>query len=449
LPLQFPNCMRIDERLQPWILNSISFRRLVKPASMRGRFDHLEEVLTVAIVWYLVPLTLIAFWLRYLSRHDWVGTSLHLAVILTSFAAAVVFRGEAINTVIKAQRGGEAPARSYLLPGAIAALVMIFAGFSLLAIEKTDFSIYRLTFFPDLRGSKLSGESFRNVNFGDADASGAFLNDADLSGADLSKVRLVKTNLRGAKLQDANLENANLNKANLRDANLRESHLEGANLAGVKLNKKTTFKDAHLEGTDLRKANLKKSLSLNGVYLSQSTQLTEKSLRTAKLPKAHLSDMTLDHLNLHRAQFRSAYMDRTTFQEVKASKKTKFTSAKLREAKFIKGDFPSHFDNADLHSAVFTGTNLQRASFRSAILNDAKFLAGTDLAAADLEGARLPGADLSGAVNLTQEQLDDACGDPSTKLPAQKTPLSISTCTASEDEDTPPATHKKKKRSKH
>jgi uncharacterized protein YjbI with pentapeptide repeats len=61
---------------------------------------------------------------------------------------------------------------------------------------------------------------------------------------------------------------------------------------------------------------------------------------------------------------------------------------------------------ANLNGALLSKTNLTGANLRDANLS------GTYLI-----GAVLKGADLSGAKNLTQMQLDQACGDAHTKLP--------------------------------
>jgi uncharacterized protein YjbI with pentapeptide repeats len=53
-----------------------------------------------------------------------------------------------------------------------------------------------------------------------------------------------------------------------------------------------------------------------------------------------------------------------------------------------------------------TGINLHGANLKGALL-----------AKTNLNGADLRGANLSGAKNLTQMQLDQACGDAHTKLP--------------------------------
>lgn len=82
---------------------------------------------------------------------------------------------------------------------------------------------------------------------------------------------------------------------------------------------------------------------------------------------------------------------------------------------------------ADLRGAVLPGVDLVGARLRDADLTGAD-LRGTDLTGADLrdailrrtrlDGARLAGADLRGARDLEPRQLDTACGDSRTQLPA-------------------------------
>jgi len=94
---------------------------------------------------------------------------------------------------------------------------------------------------------------------------------------------------------------------------------------------------------------------------------------------------------------------------------------------------------ATMNRANFTGTNLSIANLFGARFTAASFAyadmsrvtaVGAYFGGADLTGARLDGANLSGAEmaatrGLTQSQLDRACGDESTQLPAG---LSISPC---------------------
>jgi uncharacterized protein YjbI with pentapeptide repeats len=87
------------------------------------------------------------------------------------------------------------------------------------------------------------------------------------------------------------------------------------------------------------------------------------------------------------------------------------------------------FGGARLVLACMSKANFKNASFRHADLSGAN-LADSDLDGADLTGAVLAitsikGADLAHSVGLTQVQLDAACGDSKTRLPAG---LSVKVC---------------------
>ncbi|HEX4159155.1 MAG TPA: pentapeptide repeat-containing protein [Rhizomicrobium sp.] len=87
------------------------------------------------------------------------------------------------------------------------------------------------------------------------------------------------------------------------------------------------------------------------------------------------------------------------------------------------------FDDARMVLMCMSYGDFKGASFRGADLSGAN-LAHAELGGADLSGARLTitsirAADLSRAKGLTQAQLDQACGDAETKLPAN---LHVKTC---------------------
>ena len=93
----------------------------------------------------------------------------------------------------------------------------------------------------------------------------------------------------------------------------------------------------------------------------------------------------------------------------------------------------------DLHGADFDGADATLMCMSYANFSGATFR-GTDLSGANLAHANLDGADMTGAITtitsfkgtdltrakgLTQTQLDAACGDAETKLPAG---LAVHTC---------------------
>jgi uncharacterized protein YjbI with pentapeptide repeats len=82
----------------------------------------------------------------------------------------------------------------------------------------------------------------------------------------------------------------------------------------------------------------------------------------------------------------------------------------------------------DLSLADLAGADLRKANLSRAVLRGAN-LSGADLSLSNLSGAALgladlSGANLSGAEDLTQDQLEEANGDESTRLPSDLKPPS-------------------------
>jgi uncharacterized protein YjbI with pentapeptide repeats len=197
----------------------------------------------------------------------------------------------------------------------------------------------------------------------------------DWSSCNKAKLILAGEDLSGANLQRALLDltdfaEANLSGADLSEASLSRTRLAGANLAGANLSK------AMMDRTDLKGANLV----------------------GANFEKSELHRAILDGANLQGANLAKAELSRAVVT------------------------------NADL-----TKVNLHRAYLARVDLRGS-LLAQADLGDAELYLADLGGADLSGAVNLTQEQLLETCGDGQTKLPAGLSPPSGWPCVSREEE---------------
>lgn len=465
LPAFFPNGMRLDERVYPWLLSGIAGRRLATRRLSIPRFAALETALAELVTWWFVPVTIAAFWLRYLSRQDAAGTALHVAILAVAITASLVFRAAAYAEMER--RASQPRTRWALATGLAAACVM--AGFSGLALTTPHFSIYGLSFFPDLSGARLSGENLRGVDMTHARVNGAVLDGADLRDARLTGVPMQRANLKGAKLEEATLDKAHLDNADLRDASLQGASLQGAVLKGVRLSPETNINGARLEGADLRNVTLLE-VPLAGGHIDSKTQFDRDGLRGAKASGAIFHVMVFDGLDIRNADFRNATLEGAIFRNVRAGSKTRFDNAVMRKATFecapatdaeiatkdaelpnsasVRRFKNSHFDVAKLQDSTFgpclmsraifegaflqrstfTGTILTKSEFKGATLDNARFLDGTDVDGATFEGARLIGTDLSGAKNLTLDQLKDACGDSSTRLPEYLKEVSLKAC---------------------
>jgi hypothetical protein len=164
---------------------------------------------------------------------------------------------------------------------------------------------------------------------------------------------LFRGNLAGQWLVGEDLRGANLFAANLSNATLHAANLTAANLG-----------DANLIDANLIEANL------------TAANLINANLSKATLSKADLTGATLWWVNL--------------------------TGAHLLAAKL---------NAANLAAANLTAANLTEGDLSHADLSH------SDLSNADLTNANLSNAKLSDVQNLTQEQLDKACGSEKTELP--------------------------------
>lgn len=88
LPLHHPDGRGLDDYVYPWLISSALIRGEIPELSNHRKSARLEAWLSLLLAWWLVPIVLLFYWGRYLTAHDWVGTSLHIVLILitTSFS---------------------------------------------------------------------------------------------------------------------------------------------------------------------------------------------------------------------------------------------------------------------------------------------------------------------------------------------------------------------------
>lgn len=171
-----------------------------------------------------------------------------------------------------------------------------------------------------------------------------------------------------------------------------------------------------LSGSDFSKGSLAEAdLSF--------TDLRDSNFVGTNLTKAKLIRTWMAGSNAEGANFSKVEAYRSDFQKVRAND-ANFTSAELER---------SNFSKAELNNARFEKAELGRSNFDGAVLTGASFafanLARADLTKAEFKGplnfqsaffflTRIEGVDLSSSIGLDQHQLNVACGDRRTKLPA-------------------------------
>jgi uncharacterized protein YjbI with pentapeptide repeats len=155
------------------------------------------------------------------------------------------------------------------------------------------------------------------------------------------------------------------------------------------------LQDTYLRGENLAHANL-----------------AHANLAHANLAHANLAHANLAHANLAHANLEFAHLERAnlTGASLMCANLTYagLMRANLRDANLAEADMT----RVQLYGAGLIETNLFIANLTDADLRKA------NLTGADLTNANLTGADLSDSLGVTQEQLDSALGDATTKLPA-------------------------------
>ncbi|MEQ1951484.1 pentapeptide repeat-containing protein [Mesorhizobium sp. CN2-181] len=170
-----------------------------------------------------------------------------------------------------------------------------------------------------------------------------------------------------------------------------------------------------LQGSALENANL---FSTDFSY----TDLRNSNLSGANFEKATLIRSSLAGSKAEKANFTRVEGYRTVFSQI-AAQGASFASAELQRADFTGANLTGvDFEKAELgranfHDAVITGARFPMANLSRAKLYQAKFEGPLDFNGAFLFLTHIEGMDLSQATGLEQWQVDQACGDPATKLP--------------------------------
>lgn len=184
------------------------------------------------------------------------------------------------------------------------------------------------------------------------------------------------------------LSGKRMNGMTLKNANFAGSLFNNSNLSGGKLH-----------GSDLTGAHFRKAM-LYGVT-GEQVIMRGAVMEDATLTEAKLSHSTMRQANLHRAE-----MARGVFRD------NDFQSANLIGASAPSVDFTrSNFDRARLDNVDLTSATLDGGQFTGVRFGFA------NLEGASLKGTNLSDADMTHVVGLTQDQLDQACGNMNTRLP--------------------------------
>lgn len=282
LPAIFPDGRPIYEKTDPWLLSDLVRMHSRKLKDGTPFLANLQIWASVILTWWVVPLTMLMFWGRYLVRHELLGVILHVLACAVSITAAIFLYRMARNT-LSGMENSPLPkpgvSRTWLTPAvtgvSVAVLLAVISAGAIRGVRSGNvvdnywpnqtgpqswipkaMMFLRFSPFADLRTAELSTKpanwasesdkgklavkgiqlSASDLRFADMRASflrsslltDADLRQADLLGADLEQAGMIGTNLQGASLASADMRLASIMGAKLDNADIKYAHFEGA-----------------------------------------------------------------------------------------------------------------------------------------------------------------------------------------------------------------------------
>jgi len=411
LPAVFPDGQTL-EKDGPWYLMGLVRRHFRWQGDTKSAMTAFETVLSTVLAYWIVPATMLFFWLRYLPRQDFRGTLLHVLVITLSVATATcvpfvvsrVLRPGDIRlpkskNIIRMVLG---TTRAALATGCILFLFSLgvnrglpfdrgtSAGESPADVKRWASMVFQSVGYrpyADVTEASLSTPPPQGEAWTDETVEG--IAGARLNQMNLRFARGYRAFLINAKLWRANLDGVYLSEADLRGANLREALLRSAILDRARLT------HAVLVSANATSANFS-AADMRFVDLSYGT------FENAVLSNAKISGASLYAVNLRSAQLLRTDLSRSDMRD------SKLEHSVLSFANLEQTDLSSaRLEEANLTGAIFKGTILLDADLKKADLRGA-FFTGAILRGVEMDGASLAGADFRGASGLTALQVCSA-----------------------------------------
>jgi kumamolisin len=290
LPAVFPDGTVLHRKTDPWLLTDLV---LVHNRRLKGRSSillNLQIWVSVFLTWWVVPVTVLLFWNRYLDRQDFIGTIFHSVTCGVAVSSAIFLYRVAGKALSGAPR--MARSRSDVLPSlsagaGVACILTALAAGAIWGIRSGSLrdnywpdqtgvrswvpkamALYGFSPFADLRAAELSVKptaskpddigAYENVkgiqlsssSLRYADMRASFLVNSFLTSADLEGADLLGANLRGSSLVDTDLRGASLANADLKGAAMARAKLDGAEIKYADLTEAQGLTDDQLRAAD-------------------------------------------------------------------------------------------------------------------------------------------------------------------------------------------------------
>jgi uncharacterized protein YjbI with pentapeptide repeats len=295
LPAIFPDGRPLQTKTDPWLLSDLARSHVWKLRETRPFLAYLQAWVSVLLAWWIVPATLLLFWLRYLPRHDFTGTLLHAILAAAGITAGVHLYQLAAATL----RGNRRQPFSWRLS---LASPRTYRGAALALLCACALSVISSAAIKGIRTSVSSRDCWPQsyqpiawVPWGMSKL--GFPPFADLSTADLSlkppnwTSNTPLDSVKGLQLHGADLRYADLSFAFLPVSVLTEAHLEWAELVAADL-RQTVLSGAYLSGAVLAGADLTDA-DVSGADIKYADLRGVKGLSADQVKKAKNWDSAL------------------------------------------------------------------------------------------------------------------------------------------------------------
>lgn len=457
LPAVFPDGIPLERKSFPWLLTDIvvfHFRHLRRNLTL---LSYTQRILSVFLGWYLVPVTLVMFWFRYLPARDLSGTLWHIVIIALELFFAISLHTLAIATLrFKSQNrptesgrrprvGPGFPGRGTVLRAGIAATVALFLCYFSIGVIKGKWAddnelrnrprrIQNVVTFlrprsvipwlaatlgtsslikPDLAGLEVSTKpaSWTGENDQVDSVKGANLSFRDLSFADCYEVfaanaRFVEADLRGARFGSSDLRKSDLSRSLGDEAVFNRARLARARFGAATM-RRTKFYAAQLDQTIFTSDFLRSRLG--GLNKGQAI---------LGFSSSDFSEADFTYAEIKNCDFRSTFFARSRFLVAKIHG-TDFSGSDLSNAYFT----GASISGCDFTEAKLSGSSFDRANITSVVFDHAQLADPSHLLVAIFSNTRLSGVDFSTAQGTEFAVFTGASYDKSTKWPPTFDPV--------------------------
>ena len=261
MPAFFPDGASIHQKIYPWFLSFFA-RYIHQNVREKNNAHRPELIIGLALGWFAVPATMLAFWYQSLAEQDYFTSTTQLLAITFSFMLNFYLQNLFFSDHSRDRRRNKTTEREtktkiiFLSVNSLSIAITFVAIFIWLTLFFTDIKIPLPHLYANLERAALSqklvgwsiedfkktrGVHLREINFKHGDAREVFMVNSDLQGSVLKYV-----DFRKADLRCVNFSKSDLSFSQFEGSLLDEADFTGANLCDIKWRQIKSIKNAKI-----------------------------------------------------------------------------------------------------------------------------------------------------------------------------------------------------------